>query len=477
MLTIIYLTLVVCFLCNKLNSKITMKYSSFTLYLSLILLIKFNTLLGQDIPDKLSILNTTISITPDGKTEIQKKVASLHRNQEAFQKFVDKCNIYFPIIEPILAEYGLPDEIKYLALQESTLEPEAISSSKAVGFWQFKIETAWETGLRVDANPGTPNVVIDERMHIIESTRGAAKYLSNNRKHLNNSWVYALISYNTGLKGCQLWYQKNKGFHPNIPVVVNKDMHHYLKHFIANYLAFYPYVKKTAPKVRLVPYYTNNKTLDGIAFASNTSKEDIHYYNKWMRAHKKIPTDKPYTVLIPALNNSQEKDLMALVSSTSIKHTKRGVRAGLSTFHNKSINETYPFIVKNQPSQKNNVDGLKVKTMGIEDANVFIKVNGLNAIKAKDGDTFSSLAKRAGISKWKFRRLNDLKRNDKIDTGDFYYLEKRPETIMIGGYYKPERGETYKSIAKKFGISQKGLRKINGVKRSDEEMNGQLFFQ
>ena len=88
-------------------------------------------------------------------------------------------HLYFPIIENIFKEEGVPDDFKYLSLQESGLISDAVSTSNAVGFWQFKDFTAREVGLRVDKQ-------IDERKNIVSSTRGAAVYLKRNNFLMNN---------------------------------------------------------------------------------------------------------------------------------------------------------------------------------------------------------------------------------------------------------------------------------------------------
>ena len=77
------------------------------------------------------------------------------------------------MIERVLKEENVPDDFKYLCIQESGLISDAVSSAKAVGFWQFKDFTAREVGLRVDNR-------IDERKNIVSATRGAAKYLKRN---------------------------------------------------------------------------------------------------------------------------------------------------------------------------------------------------------------------------------------------------------------------------------------------------------
>ena len=68
-------------------------------------------------------------------------------------------------VEEILKRQGIPEDFKYLAIQEGEFISDAVSSSNAVGFWQFKKASAQELGVRVDA-------AVDERKHIIASTVG-----------------------------------------------------------------------------------------------------------------------------------------------------------------------------------------------------------------------------------------------------------------------------------------------------------------
>ena len=63
-------------------------------------------------------------------------------NRKYLLLILDRVSIYFPIIEKILKEENIPDDFKYLSIQESSLISDAESSSNAVGFWQFKSETA-----------------------------------------------------------------------------------------------------------------------------------------------------------------------------------------------------------------------------------------------------------------------------------------------------------------------------------------------
>ncbi|MDP3353802.1 MAG: lytic transglycosylase domain-containing protein [Flavobacteriaceae bacterium] len=99
---------------------------------------------------------------------------------------------YFPIIEPILKQYGIPDDFKYLAVAESGLQ-NVVSPSDARGFWQLLKGTAIENGLEVNEN-------VDERYDVEKSTHAACKYLLKSKEKFG-SWTLAAASYNAGNTG------------------------------------------------------------------------------------------------------------------------------------------------------------------------------------------------------------------------------------------------------------------------------------
>ncbi|RMB61056.1 lytic transglycosylase domain-containing protein [Dokdonia sinensis] len=103
-----------------------------------------------------------------------------------------RANKYFPLIESILEEEGVPDDLKYLAVIESGLT-QAVSPARATGFWQILSGTGKEYGLEVNDN-------VDERYHIEKSTRVAATYLKKSKERFG-SWTAAAAAYNAGNAG------------------------------------------------------------------------------------------------------------------------------------------------------------------------------------------------------------------------------------------------------------------------------------
>jgi len=106
--------------------------------------------------------------------------------------YFKRANKFFPIIEPILKEYGIPDDFKYVALIESGLQ-NVTSPAGAKGFWQLMPATAKEYNLEVNEN-------VDERYNVEKSTVAACKYLLDAKETLG-TWTLTAASYNAGKAG------------------------------------------------------------------------------------------------------------------------------------------------------------------------------------------------------------------------------------------------------------------------------------
>ncbi len=112
------------------------------------------------------------------------------RKREQTARMMGLAQLYFPVFEEALDRYGLPQELKYLAVVESALYPGARSRASAVGLWQFMIGTGKLYGLHVDS-------YVDERCDIYQSTDAACRYLKDLHSIFGN-WELALAAYNCG---------------------------------------------------------------------------------------------------------------------------------------------------------------------------------------------------------------------------------------------------------------------------------------
>jgi len=117
------------------------------------------------------------------------------RGKKTTQKIIGRAQIYFPIIENYLRAYNLPEELKYITVIESAMDPIARSSAGAVGLWQLMPATARRYGLLINSQ-------VDERRDPHKSTQAALKYLTFLYELLGD-WTLATAAYNCGGGGVQ----------------------------------------------------------------------------------------------------------------------------------------------------------------------------------------------------------------------------------------------------------------------------------
>ena len=148
-----------------------------------------------DLPDTLSFAGEKVPLlSPDLRERLDRELLVNTYWQSNMMLLLKRANKYFPTIEKILIEEGVPTDLKYLSVIESGLE-NVVSPAGAKGFWQIMKNTGREYGLEVNTN-------VDERNHIGFSTRMAARYLKK-AKDKFGSWTLAAASYNRGMSGIQ----------------------------------------------------------------------------------------------------------------------------------------------------------------------------------------------------------------------------------------------------------------------------------
>jgi hypothetical protein len=132
---------------------------------------------------------------PDVRESMEKELMLSLWDRDQAVLWLKRSTRYFPVIETMLAQAGLPDDLKYIALAESALRPHVGSAKGAIGFWQFMPETGRRYGLTV-------NESIDQRRNLIASTRAAVTYFSKLYEKFG-SWSLAAAAYNMGEEGLQ----------------------------------------------------------------------------------------------------------------------------------------------------------------------------------------------------------------------------------------------------------------------------------
>ena len=378
--------------------------------------------------------NMKLVLSRNVMAEIQQQVNSLTSSPKYYQMKVDRMLLYFPVIERVFKEEGVPEDFKYLAIQESGLVSDAVSSADAVGFWQFKDFTAREVGLRVDKQ-------IDERKNIVASSRGAATYLKRHNFLVDN-WIYAMSAYQAGMGGARKYM--NKSNYGARKLEINSSTHWYVKKFIAHKIAFQDRINdKHSQNLSLIEFKKGaNKNLSWIAKEFELDVDLIKTYNKWIRTGE-IPEDKTYVVLIPYQQKVKNRMLSEVAAEIEPKPAVE---------RTKIEEKIYPFEM----------------VPGLSDVNSKnLKFNDLKVILSGNSNNLNSLAAEAGISIKLLIKYNDLNPQDPIKANTIYYLESKKSKSQIG-FHVVENSETLWSISQKYALRLNKLKTMNRITSNEK---------
>jgi hypothetical protein len=241
---------------------------------------------------------------PDIRERLDKELLVNTYWQSNMMLLLKRANKWFPTIEKILKEEGVPEDFKYLAVIESGLE-NLRSPKGAKGFWQLMPTTAKEYGLEVNSN-------VDERYHIEKSTRVACQYLLKARARFG-SWTLAAASYNRGMYGTNKLLD-NQMADNYYDLLLNKETSRYVFRILA--------VKEIMSNPQLYGFVFEEKDLyqpipvrkigldTPIANIAEFAKEnEINYkllkiHNPWLiQNHLNNRSRKYYEIAIPELGH------------------------------------------------------------------------------------------------------------------------------------------------------------------------------
>ncbi|QTD38134.1 lytic transglycosylase domain-containing protein [Polaribacter batillariae] len=213
---------------------------------------------------------------------------------------IKRANKYFPVLEPLLKKYGLPDDFKFLALAESGFIDET-SSAGAAGMWHFMRKTGREYGLEINSN-------VDERYHIEKSTKVAAEYLKKSKERFN-SWTLAAAAYNAGNYGIakRLAAQEIDNYYDaKLPDETERYVFRILalKEIISNPKKYgFVFEKEdlyTLEKTRTIKVDTAISNIIHFAKKFGMNYKEFKIYNPWLRENKlNNKSRKLYEIKIP----------------------------------------------------------------------------------------------------------------------------------------------------------------------------------
>lgn len=213
---------------------------------------------------------------------------------------VKRSKRWFPVIEPILAKYQVPDDFKYLCAIESMLT-NAVSPSGAVGFWQFLESTGKDFGLEINKD-------VDMRYNVELETEAACKYFLQAYKKFNN-WTLVAASFNAGTRRVEKFMKEQK-VSSYYDMLMAEETERYIfrilaiktiledpEHFgifVSKNLEYQPFKYKTLVIMESVDDWADFAKEQGITYKL------LKVFNPWLRSNKlKIKDDETYEIKIP----------------------------------------------------------------------------------------------------------------------------------------------------------------------------------
>lgn len=372
------------------------------------------------------------------------------RRRTQMGRIIGLSKYYFPIYEKALREAGVPEEIKYLSIVESSLNPHAVSRVGATGLWQFMYATAKVYGLNM-------NNYVDERKDPIQASYAAAAYLKDAYDEFGD-WLLAIAAYNCG-KG-NVWRAINKtgsydfweirrylpaetrGYVPAF-IAVAYSMNYSKNHDIIQEDASFALNTDTIMVDKFVP-------LSKIAGVLEVDSKDLLVYNPSYK--KQIingTTDAPRRLVVPQIDRMHYEALYAALNNTE------------------NIMDHQAVFVSNDDSYGGRDKKVSVASAG-----------AAKYYKVRRGENLSAIADKYGVEVQDIKAWNGLRSSRVVagqrlkiassDNGRYSAPAKTAKPVKASfATYKVKAGDTLSDIAEKFdGATVKQLKASNGLKSS-----------
>ncbi len=399
------------------------------------------------------------------------------RGRRSAGVLVGLSQYYFPIYEEIMDKYGVPQELKYLSVIESALNPMAVSPVGATGLWQFMFATGRQYGLDV-------NTFIDDRKDLIKSTHAAAKHL-NDLYNIYKDWILAIAAYNCGAGNVNKALRRANG-KTNF-----WDIYRYLPKETRGYVPAYiaaTYMMNYWDKHNIVPIKIEMPLITDTVIVN----KELHFQQ--LSAVLNIPIEQIRTLnpqykrdIVPAYNQSYN---LILPPNKAIEFNS--LRDSIHNFN--YLTYFTPLQVINIQTVKNHSD------------KKFSKLKKKVHI-VKKGETLKSLSDKYGLAESEIRYMNRLKRKSNyLPAGRKLFVGYEPKETKIENkelkvdnkinsptitpqqtekvkqdnveyiFYKVNKGDTMYSISKKFeGITLEEILKHNENIKDNKITPGQII--
>ena len=293
LLTLIFILSIIFFNAGNLSDKTLEKNTSSTYNIKALKIPNSLSFAGEKVPTELD----------DIKERMDRELLVNTYWQSNGLLLIKRAHKYFPLIEPLLKKYGIPDDFKYLAVAESGLENNS-SPAGAAGFWHFLKSSAKEYGLEVNQN-------VDERYNLEKATKVAAEYLKKSKKRFG-TWTLAAAAYNAGNARIARNLKKQQVTN-YYDLLLNSETSRYvfrivaLKEVLSNPRKYgFEFEEDdlyNLPDIKTVKVDTVITNIASFAKKFKTNYKELKLHNTWLRENKlNNKSRKLYKIKIPNSN-------------------------------------------------------------------------------------------------------------------------------------------------------------------------------
>lgn len=351
---------------------------------------EFDAMPDSVIAKRLSALHTVIPMTYNNEVRSYIRFYLKYMSRR-LNVMLSLGQYYYPMFEDALSRYGVPEELKYLTIVESAMNPMATSRVGAAGLWQFMYSTGKLYGLEV-------NSVVDERRDVIKSTYAAAHFLSD-LHGVFGDWTLAIAAYNCGPGNINKAIARSGGKRDfwGIYNFLPRETRGYIPAFIAvTYVMNYYREHGLRPVAVKMPVRTDTLVVDRdvmLCFVeqyTGIGEDELRTLNPQYRSNYIPGATGRYPICLPT--NRMEsfianQDSIYARSADSLSRNPRSI----------------------EPI-KGRGDRVKSKDSGRK------KGGDRKYHTVKKGETLSSVARQYGLTVQKLKKMNGLKR-DQINAG------------------------------------------------------------
>jgi membrane-bound lytic murein transglycosylase D len=395
---------------------------------------------------------------------VEQSIAYLTKQPDRYvNNWRRRAGTYFPMIEHILEEEGVPEELKYLAMIESGLNPRARSWAAAVGLWQFIASTGRAYDLDVTAR-------VDERRDPEKATRAAARHLRDLYERFDD-WHLALAAYNCGA-GCVEGAVREEGtegatfwdIHEHLP----RETRGYVPMFVAATLVASNPEGYDLASVDPGPAYAYDRvpvrealTLGRVAEWAETSVDRLRALNPELKGSRLPAGGEPYSLRLPhgAYEAHFAENYDGPVGEVaSVRYEPEGVRE----------------VVQPDPAPEQASSAEQRERAGASEASRRSQPRASENRRRTDrdeqrgartthvvrqGHTLTAIARRYEVSVADLRRWNDL-RGSTIHPGQRLVARGEAKTHTV----RP--GQSLSGIAQRYGTSAGRFKALNDLASS-----------